>query len=320
MVTTPSFLFDTYKRYKDETQTFISWLGETARKCGQSSQPEGTKKGRSKKKVQAPLVTKLALSDIVTLAKAISQSGASVEIPSHILRSLKFVIAQRKKCAVWFSQQSGGETLQRANESHSFVIDIFEKAFGILSPSTETTKPAANRQASVEEEEEDSEIEFVNSFAGLEVEDFSDTEVNSWAQPAAVPKKKKGPSKNVYEMEVSEEDLYFSLFCFFSDLNEIRTYLKGLWSDYHQGKLDLIVSSHLWTRYKNLISDADRLNCNGYSIRYHPSCRGRICTLHSTRRPKPRQLCQQCWSIVELYGRLQCQAGCRVHRGVLSSD
>jgi hypothetical protein len=248
MVTTPSFLFDTYKRYKDQTQTFITWLGETARQCGQSIQPEGMAKGKSKKKAQAPLVTKLALSDIVTLAKAISQSGSAVEIPSNILQSLKFVIAQRKKCAAWFSQQHGDETLHKANEGHSFVIDIFEKAFGILSPSTNQTQPPANKRATVEgnEDDEDSEIEFINSFAGLEVEDFSDTEVNSWAQPVTVPKKK-ASSKNIYEMENSEEDLLFNLFCFFSDLNEIRTYLKGLWSDYHQGKLDLIVSFHIWT-------------------------------------------------------------------------
>jgi len=61
MVSTPSFLLDSYKRYKAETQTFVSWIAETARKYGQEITLEignaPTKKSKSKK-AQPPTVTK----------------------------------------------------------------------------------------------------------------------------------------------------------------------------------------------------------------------------------------------------------------------
>lgn len=43
-----------------------------------------------------------------------------------------------------------------------------------------------------------------------------------------------------YEMEFSEEDdLYFLLYCFFEDFNEIREYLQERWCDYMDGVISL---------------------------------------------------------------------------------
>ena len=60
MTTLPPFLFDTHKRYKEDTNRVPTWLAETAQKCGyyclnagaHESRPSGRLKGKARKEAR----------------------------------------------------------------------------------------------------------------------------------------------------------------------------------------------------------------------------------------------------------------------------
>jgi hypothetical protein len=244
MVSTPTFLLDSYKRYKAETQIFVSWIAETARECGQQINSESgnipNKKSKSKK-AQPPTVTKIPLPEFLNLATAISEAEPAVKIPSRILQTLNFVIAKRQKCADWFAEQAGDESHEQDNQGHVHFIKIFEQVFDILSPKNGTTTDP-KKHASVEYSEKD--VEFINSFAGLEVEDaLSEDDTYGPYRPTEPSKKKKSANTTQYRYETEEEveEMLFAIFCFYTDINDVRNYLKGLWTEYRDGKLDLMV-------------------------------------------------------------------------------
>ncbi|KAF2172731.1 hypothetical protein M409DRAFT_49268 [Zasmidium cellare ATCC 36951] len=50
----------------------------------------------------------------------------------------------------------------------------------------------------------------------------------------------KKPTEDQYEVEVSDADDFFAMMSFVKDMNDIRDHLRGVWSDYQCGKLDLM--------------------------------------------------------------------------------
>jgi len=41
-----------------------------------------------------------------------------------------------------------------------------------------------------------------------------------------------------YEMETTDEELYFVIYCYFDDLNRLREFIRHLWSDHNSGSSD----------------------------------------------------------------------------------
>jgi hypothetical protein len=94
MIDLPDFVLDSYKRYKDETQKVVTWLGETA--CAytpQVSQQTSNVKKKSRKKAPEP-VTKIPLQEFATLAQTIFDASPPVQVRRGILHSLRKVIAK----------------------------------------------------------------------------------------------------------------------------------------------------------------------------------------------------------------------------------
>lgn len=113
--TPPQFLFDAYRQYKFDTGIFVSWLGETATKCGftghivgsssSKAKPKNSKKpGKNKK---PPPKSVVPLSQFPALAGAIAKSD--IEVPSSIVLVLKHLIRARAECADWFCGREGDE-------------------------------------------------------------------------------------------------------------------------------------------------------------------------------------------------------------------
>lgn len=128
-----------------------------------------------------------------------------------------------------------------ANEGHVYFIGIFEQVYDLLSPRCTEEKPSP-----FGESDKADDVDFINSFEGLDVHDFSDSEISAWAEGTTPVSQKtwtqKSKGKKTYKIEDREEELFFSLYCFYSDMNDVRQYLRDLWSQYKNGKLDLIVS------------------------------------------------------------------------------
>jgi hypothetical protein len=83
-------------------------------------------------------------------------------------------------------------------------------------------------------------IELANSFAGLDIEDPpSEFEDEVFEKPTV---KKTKSYERTYTMEDQMADYVMEVFFFFHDLNNVRKYLKQIWQDYEDGRLDLTVS------------------------------------------------------------------------------
>lgn len=98
--TIPEFLFDTFRGYKANTGIFVTWLGDTARKCGftehlitNTSSGNTSQKSKPKrvgKNTRPPPKTLIPRRQFPALAQAIAESDQ--EIPSYMFLVLKYLI------------------------------------------------------------------------------------------------------------------------------------------------------------------------------------------------------------------------------------
>jgi hypothetical protein len=66
------------------------------------------------------------------------------------------------------------------------------------------------------------------------------------------------PSKVTYEMEPTDEEISFGIFCFFDDLNRLRTFLGDLWTQYKLGTCDLITAAVTTNSALELVNRAEQ--------------------------------------------------------------
>ena len=160
MPTLPHFLFDSHKRYKDDTNRVASWLAETAQKCGYSlkldapvSRPPGRLKGKARKEARekeraqsAEAITSavrhtLTVDDFVDLAQRIANHNPNIKVPSLILGLLRSAINLRNRCSNWFQGNATTVEDKFDNSNHSHFIGVLQSVEKILEPYsvTETT-------------------------------------------------------------------------------------------------------------------------------------------------------------------------------------
>ncbi|CZR52825.1 uncharacterized protein PAC_02702 [Phialocephala subalpina] len=223
----PAFHFDTYKRSKFDQSRFTSWLGDAARKCGyfgrgreSSTKPphESNKKG-GKKTIETPSTTFLDLQDLLLLAQAVADSGSQIPL-------------------------IGDEQHKASNGSHRHTINILEQVLEILLPrsAAEAEQKSKASPVIVDNMGHKVSIELANSFEGLDVED-PPSGLEDFVDEHKAVKKKPTSSEYTYELKDDPADFSTEIFYFFHDLNKIRTYLKQLWKDYQDGKVELPTAS-----------------------------------------------------------------------------
>jgi len=250
----PPFPFDTYQRYKFGTSVFVSWLGEAARKCGyfaqQSTEPSNkpaktkwTVRKAAKKRSKETPASLLTLTELPLLAEIVANSDT--EIPLSVVVVLKQVIKARTQCARFYTRQNGDQNPKGPDASHEYAIEIFKRVLDILTPSADGGEANGKKTPIiVDESGHKVPIDFTNSFEGLKIEDpasdLEDYAANVQSINAKTKKKQKSGVRS-YEMEDPLADYMMEIFFFFSDLNEVRSYLQQLWRDYQDGKVDLSV-------------------------------------------------------------------------------
>ena len=72
----------------------------------------------------------------------------------------------------------------------------------------------------------------------LSDEPVSPFEPRTQLSPASSPR-----SKSKVEVETTEEEVYFAIYCFFNDLNQVRDFVHDLWCQYQKGSFDLVTTS-----------------------------------------------------------------------------
>jgi hypothetical protein len=268
MAPLPSFLFDTYKRYKADTNRVTAWLVSTAQKCGQTlegepinpSRPPGPRlKGKARKQARKTATTSATLQHNITVngllesAQLIASQEPPITVPKFIFGVLKSAISLRRQCANWFQTKSGaGGSLPQEFSTHSHFIEVLERIRQILEPalapgapdlSRQGTNPRAAKDVGAESQTEQNnpyDVLFPDDELDGSIEEPEMPVVQSTSRVQAAPAT---PRKVTYELKHTDEEVYFALFCFFDDLNRLCGFLNDLWSDYKAGLCDLITVS-----------------------------------------------------------------------------
>ncbi|KAJ6103808.1 hypothetical protein N7486_004030 [Penicillium sp. IBT 16267x] len=211
----PEFLQSSYTRYKADTNTFATWLLETANQCGYrppalpatiSTAGKGKRKGKGK---NDGLLAEVIASSAVTVPKSVLTIAKRNKGPAH------FITALEQIC----------ETLEWKTNQPS---------------KPDAKQPPLNSEAQSDDSEAD---RFLNNFAVLTVEEPQDTDAQTQPAPAE--------SKKIVKVTVVEEDdnetadsylsqLFFKTLCLLQDLNNMRIFISKTWSEYRDKKIDLM--------------------------------------------------------------------------------
>jgi hypothetical protein len=245
----PKYLQSSYTRYKADTNTFATWLLETANQCGYqppalsatiSTAEKGKRKGKNDGSVADPFHYSATVKDLQKLAEVIASSA--VTVPKSVLTIAKRAIKLRKAVTSWFLGQ-GDST---GNKHHAHFITALEQICETLEWKTnQPSKPDAKQPPPTSEAQSDDAgaDRFLNKFAVLTVEEPQDTAAQTQRTPAE--------SKKMVNVTVVEEDdneaadsylsqLFFKTLCLLQDLNNMRIFISMTWSEYRDKKIDLM--------------------------------------------------------------------------------
>lgn len=245
----PEFLQSSYTRYKADTNTFATWLLETANQCGYrppalsatiSTAEKGKRRGKSDGLVANPLHYSATTKDLQKLAEVVANSA--VTVPKSVLTIAKRAIKLRKAVTSWFLGQGNSAN----NKRHAHFITALEQICETLEWKTnQPSKPDAKQPPPTSEaQSDDADADrFLNKFAVLTVEEPQDTAAQTQPTPAE--------SKKFVKVTVVEEDdneapdsylgqLFFKTLCLLQDLNNMRIFISMTWSEYRDKKIDLM--------------------------------------------------------------------------------
>jgi hypothetical protein len=267
----PDKLSESYRQYKADTNSFVTWLSNTAVSQGYKflsadtitttlypdpavplgSGTIGRLKGKARKEAKradsskAPLPPKthnVSVKELLAQAEYIATfKKPLVQVPSGIQYVLKRAINARRKCAAWFQ----GSIVERetSNATHQHFIWVLESVYGILEPhfvltklSKKSTAPTPNIGTRASDTSTPAYIE--NRFGALELDDLDQTAVDlllSETPNTAAKKASKPPvsaAAETYELGTTvDEELPFLIFCLFEDLHKIQCFIKQTWQE-----------------------------------------------------------------------------------------
>ena len=194
------------------------------------------------------------------MAEWINKYTPPVQVPSIILSFLRSAITLRKRCADWFSRIGKGKEQHQVDVSHRHFIQVLEKVLHTLEPKA----ASANVPVSTSPNHEAAHMEDgVDGMANLfDILSTDDTTLNESADGASIPHQGDGQSKPPgtvkYVWAPTDEEVYFALYCFFDDLDQLRGYLSDLWTFYKDGSVDLVTASVTTNTAFELVQRAER--------------------------------------------------------------
>ena len=268
----PEFLSIRYVQYKEDTNKFLTWLVDTAKNFGYDkpvsiSTPTNATprlKGKARKESQKVASTpnkkgkevrgKVSLEDILHLAKTIVTSTSPknpVHVPQYILKRGRNAIDARRQLVAWFQTQAVDQpALQDDNDRHAHFIQILEEALNILTPYvTAPLKENAVPAPPVTSKTSEAQGKlFSNLFDNLEMDESEDddllgTTVIDVQDVATIEDAIQTQQQELYELESSEAEMQFAIFCTLEDAHSVQAFVVETWKNYKSGEIDLVTAS-----------------------------------------------------------------------------
>jgi hypothetical protein len=131
-------------------------------------------------------------------------------------------------------RQQSDESTKTSNEKHQHFVEVLQKVLQILAPQVDcTSSKEKNGQKQVQSDSSEAIAELANIFEYLEVEDPAE-----WTSDALLMKTSSSSIINsTYQLEPSDEELSFAIFCFLKDLTDIRHYVRQAWAEYREKQI-----------------------------------------------------------------------------------
>ncbi|KAI2463536.1 hypothetical protein F4781DRAFT_117785 [Annulohypoxylon bovei var. microspora] len=288
----PETLSSSYRRYKEDTNVFMTWLGRAAEACGYksdaskasetappTSSSKASKAKRGKRQEQVPPSTlaaddygvasvKHAIStkELAAQVDAISQSKVNIRMPDTIKNYLRLAIEARQRCSNWY-ENARHEAEVYDQGGHRFFIKVLQDALAKLGGgeiSNASTKPAVKKSS-----DKDGKITGIeNRFSHLDIDDTDDSYHLTPIEAALATSDKKQPqpkSVDVFELEAEQAfEKAFTVFCFFEDLHRIQEKLKETWKHCGSGKIDLLTATIVTDAAVCMIRRAEQDLCSTF--------------------------------------------------------
>jgi hypothetical protein len=245
---TPLNVKTKYSQYKEATNALGKWLVIAAPQTLSTFTPvQGDKEGHG-----------LKSGDYLALTEQIVNAKPRIRVPARVVKLAEITYFSRRER----NRSLRGEDLE-SDERHEHFITIIQQVYEKLSSHFNTDvnrKGDGNGRAVENLQSSFGQLEVDNLVSEDEEEDAEGTEDKVSSREAAeetarTAKKKTKKSKKARDREKAkkrlhaytqenfyldeDEDPYFVLHCLLLDLDSLREYLKGLWSDYREGKVDL---------------------------------------------------------------------------------
>ncbi|KAJ6008281.1 hypothetical protein N7540_012257 [Penicillium herquei] len=249
----PESLRSSYTRYKDDTNTFATWLLEAASKCGYqpddltSTTPLNSETSKNKnKKKQANTYSGsvqyiTTVKNLQVLADVVAKS--SLTVPRPIIAIAKRAIKLRKNVTSWFL----GKGDAKNNERHAYFVSALERVCETLewkatkSPKPDTKQPS---QTSASKDGDADLDTFLNRFAVLTVEEPTEAHSSGQKEPVTSNSHKivkvELVENNEDEEENNQDHMFFKVLCLFEDLRSMREFISNTWLEYRDKKIDLM--------------------------------------------------------------------------------
>ena len=239
-----STLVNRYKQYKAGTTKLVNWLTNTARSCQDvttilpplRAAKDAAKRSKRNHKPETPLSTNVTVttSQLLKLAKIVVYS--SITIPEDIVQTIKTVIAGRQVCSdLYLSlKDPTDDTADEQNSRHQHFIDVLKQIQKLFESSRNTTKAP---KTSKEPQRDTSNTPYgtqkalANIFACLQLDEPTKSPLGSAPSP-------KHADKHVtFELEDSEYEKSFAIWCLLQDIRDLRREVQNVWQDYKSGKI-----------------------------------------------------------------------------------
>jgi hypothetical protein len=239
-----------YRTYKRATDKLATWLASKALCLG----VETLKPTES---------YTLSIAQFSSLTDRVVNALPIIEVPPEIVEAAHKAYSFRQETAALLR----GIDIE-SDERHQHAINTIGEVFGKLTRHHNASKHLSKtedfklREEDNVKEELKVKKEAVPSFQLLELESIasgcessSDSEGKSEDIKARVKinkskqkklrkhKKKLRKQGKQTELQKDEEDPYFVLICLLSDLKSMRDYIKEIWREYREGKVDLVTVS-----------------------------------------------------------------------------
>ncbi|KAK7921303.1 hypothetical protein PG985_009325 [Apiospora marii] len=275
-ISPPGELLTTYKQYKKDTEYIAGWLAENATKCGFKLQNTPTTSGRLKGKarkqaweagIKRPQYT-VKISEFVSMAKFIANLNAKPDIPQTLGHVFNRAIKARRECTEWYEKTGHGDSL--SNKRHTHFTNIRVDSWEALRPFQTIDKKRINSGArpDTKDFEHEGSLPFSNRFSKLQVLDPTDSDHEpAQADSAAEAQHESDASLELPDVtpavierdeETTEEDFFFAILSFLSELKRLRHMVRNIWSEYASGELELTIASLLTNTVIQLVRRAEQ--------------------------------------------------------------